>query len=78
MAETDEKLDAILLMQAEILGRLEAMDASRDQVPGEDPRITALRDLEASIAYEHESIPPLRAQLDALTSALAHCGRSSS
>lgn len=78
MATTDEKLDAILLMQAEILGRLQALDPARDTPSEEDPRVTALQDLEASIKYQDEKTPPLIANIESFLSELRDHGRSSS
>ena len=78
MATTDEKLDVILLMQAEILGRLQSLDPARETPSEEDPRVTAIQELGDAIKYEDEKIPPLVANIDDLFSVLAHRGRSSS
>lgn len=78
MATTDEKLDAILLMQAEILGRLQTLDAARDTPPSEDPRATAIDDLAASLACGEEKVAPLKAHIAGLIEAMANHGRSSS
>ncbi|WP_110600807.1 hypothetical protein [Salinicola lusitanus] len=74
MATTDEKLDAILLMQAEILGRLEATGVYRAVVTDEDPRVAALQAL-GDTSMERPSAR-VRAEIDAIVEKAAHWGRS--
>lgn len=49
MAETDKLLKTVLVMQAEILGRLEALEkaAGTDKNPRIDPRFDALAQLDS-------------------------------
>ncbi|MDH4572682.1 hypothetical protein [Salinicola acroporae] len=73
MATTDEKLDAILLMQAEILGRLEATDVYRAVVTDEDPRVAALRAL-GGTSMDRPSAR-VRSEIDAIVEKAAQWGR---
>ncbi|WP_110655731.1 hypothetical protein [Salinicola halimionae] len=75
MATTDEKLDAILLMQAEILGRLEAMGVYRAVVTDEDPRVAALQALGGTSMDRPAA--RVRAEIDGIVEKAAHWGRHS-
>ena len=77
MATTDEKLDAILLMQAEILGRLQTLDPARGEIAGEDPRATALKEIGGTSKIP-ETATAIRAEVDEIVAMANQWGRSSS